>query len=220
MPARAAAARGLGLAPPYAAKGAMTGYPRLILMRHGQTVWNAAGRMQGRLDSPLTVHGRRQATAMGRVVAALLPDGRADLFVSPSGRTMQTADIALTGMSWPRRQDPRLMELGVGRFEGMTRDEITHEYPAIEQGPDFAWLFAAPGGEGLDRLRTRVRDFLADLAKPADLGRAAVIVSHGITLRLLRAEALGLGVTGYLDLPGGQGVVWEIAAGHHRVHTV
>lgn len=181
----------------------------LYVLRHGETEWNRAGRMQGSLDSPLTERGRAQAAAMGRVLrregARALP-----AFVSPQGRAVRTAELALgPGRATP---DERLREIGVGGFEGRLLPELVAEHPFLfsEEGP-IEWHYEVPDGEGHDALRARVSAFLAELRTPA------VVVCHGITGRMLRGLALGLDRAGAWDLPGGQGVVWRIEDGRHEV---
>lgn len=186
----------------------MPDYPELFVLRHGQTEWNAAGRHQGRLDSPLTSLGREQAAAQGRLLAgAGLSNGIACL-TSPSGRTMATARIALAAIGCQATPDARLMEIGFGRWEGLTALDIDMEWPDNRLGVDmFDWHFTSPEGEDFDAVRSRARSVLDDLKGPT------VIVSHGITSRVLRGLWLGLDRKDMMDVGGGQGVVYHLKDG-------
>ena len=167
--------------------------------------------MQGGLDSPLTALGVAQAHAMG---AILRREGALGLpaFTSPQGRAARTADLAL-GEGRARR-DPRLREVGVGRFEGRLLSELTAEHPYLfDEGAPMDWYFDAPGGEGFEGLHARASAFLGDLTGPA------VVVCHGITARVLRGLVLGLDRDAMAGLPGGQGVVWRLSGGRHEVLT-
>lgn len=157
----------------------MTGMPDLYLMRHGQTHWNAAGRLQGALDSPLTELGVAQA----RRQAQLVRDIDAMRFSSPQGRAMQTAAIVFKDQSW--QSDPRLAEIGIGSFAGCDVAELRARHPAIFQHGNLAWYDHCPGGEGLTALRMRCRDFLDHLTEPA------MVVTHGVTLAMLLSVRTG-----------------------------
>jgi len=182
-------------------------YPDLFVLRHGQTLWNAAGRHQGRLNSELTETGRQQARRQGRILAgAGLDAGTTDFYVSPLGRARQTADLALGVIGQSALVDERLKEIGFGGWEGLNSAEIDARWPENRQIADrFDWHFSAPGGEGFDSLFTRARSFLDDLAG------ASVIVTHGITSRVLRGIWLGLDRDGMGRLEGGQGMVYHLA---------
>lgn len=182
-------------------------FPELYVLRHGETHWNAENRMQGGLNSPLTDTGRAQAARQ----AALL--GQQDLtgfvaFSSPQGRAIETVGIAVAPHMAMIRTDDRLREIGVGAWQGRLRSELQVTGPLVD-GPDgpIAMYEQAPGGEGFARLEARCRAFLADLPGPA------VLVTHGITSRMLRCIVLGLDRAGLGHLPGGQGVVFHLRDG-------
>ncbi|WP_299145221.1 histidine phosphatase family protein [uncultured Tateyamaria sp.] len=180
-------------------------YPDLLILRHGETEWNREGRMQGEMDSPLTDTGRAQAEAQGRLLAGLDLDGWA-LWSSPQGRARATAEIALPGRDVST--DPRLSEITMGAWTGVRRAEIALQRPQLfDHHGDLTWYDEAPGGEGLEALYVRTGAFLATLRGPA------VLVTHGITSRMLRCHALGLEPGAFADLPGGQGVVYAVSGG-------
>ncbi|MEJ6402384.1 histidine phosphatase family protein [Yoonia sp. 2307UL14-13] len=182
-------------------------FPELYILRHGETVWNAENRMQGGLNSPLTEKGRAQAARQGELLSGLDLDGFAALS-SPQGRAFETAAIAVAPLIPLIRTDDRLREIGVGEWQGKVRDDLRVHVPVVD-GPDgpLALYEHAPGGEGFAGLEQRCRAFLADLAGPV------VIVTHGITSRMLRCLSLGLGRDALANMPGGQGNVFHLKDG-------
>jgi glucosyl-3-phosphoglycerate phosphatase len=180
----------------------------LWVIRHGETEWNREGRFQGALDSPLTDLGQAQARAVG---ATLTPFPQATLYSSPQGRARATAALAFPDV--PVIPDPRLVEIGMGDWSGLTRAEIDRRWPGPDDEDIFALYARCPGGEPHDALWDRVSSFLADLTGPA------VIVTHGFTSRFLRAAALGLSPRDAGLMPGGQGVVHHLSRGQARLIT-
>jgi len=170
-------------------------------MRHGQTFWNAEGRLQGALDSPLTPLGVAQAKALGRLTAQIA--GRC--FSSPQGRARQTADFAFAGRKWTT--DARLSEVAIGDFAGRLLSEVRATHPATFNGQSLDWYDRCPNGEGFAALAARCRSFLADLQGPT------LIVTHGVTLRMLRLLALGRNISDISDGDMAQGVVYHIKDG-------
>ncbi|MCB1357870.1 MAG: histidine phosphatase family protein [Maritimibacter sp.] len=179
--------------------------PELLILRHGETEWNREGRMQGRLDSPLTMKGREQAAAQGRILSGIAQGF--DWYVSPRGRVIETARIASGGAVL--REDARLAEIDMGDWTGRLRDEIAAEAPHLfrDDGSDIAYYHAIPGGDTLQAVQERLAEFAACLSRPS------VIVTHGIASRVLRCIALGLPWEAFEELDGGQGVVYRIAPG-------
>lgn len=177
----------------------------LYLMRHGQTLWNAEGRLQGRLDSPLTDRGRMQAASQ----AAILRDvGHRHLFSSPQGRAQQTAEIVFGGR--PFCTDPRLAEIDIGGFTGRLMSELHAEHPHLfPDATRLDWYDSAPDGEGLRGLMARCQSFLDDLSGPA------LIVTHGITLRMLRLIAMRASMHRLAELPVRQGAVHVVSRARH-----
>ena len=188
-------------------------HPELFILRHGQTEWNAEGRIQGHRESVLTALGRRQAAAQGRILKrAGLPAGTR-FHCSTAIRARQTARIALAGIAGAEalRLDPRLREIGLGACEGLLREECRQRWPGLfDEGAPLPWLFRAPGGEGLGPFRARLAGWLAEQDGPA------VVIAHGVVSKLLRGLALSLSLSESMALPGGQGVVWHLKDGAHR----
>ena len=184
--------------------------PELYILRHGETLWNAHGRMQGALNSALTDTGREQAARQGAILQGI--DLAAfDVLCSPQGRAFETAAIALARQVTHVHTDTRLREIGVGDWAGKLRAELSVGRPVTE-GPDGALeLYEhAPGGEGFAALEARCSAFLHSLTRPS------VLVTHGITSRMLRAIATGAGRAGLEGIGGGQGVVFHISGGSQK----
>lgn len=176
--------------------------PELYILRHGETTWNAENRMQGALNSPLTEKGQRQAVYQGDILRKRDLTGFTYLS-SPQGRAFQTAAIALAGLADKIHTDERLREIGVGDWSGMLRDEL----PMPESGDMIDQYEIAPNGEGFARLAARCQDFIADLTGPT------VIVTHGITSRMLRSLIVGEGALAVATVHGGQGCVYHLKNG-------
>jgi broad specificity phosphatase PhoE len=168
----------------------------IYFIRHGQTDWNAEGRLQGGRDTDLNAHGEGQAAAVARRLAASagpkLAD--ADFIASPLKRTRRTMEILRSSLGLPPegyRTDPRLREIGFGSWEGSTWAEIRRRDPAGATGRDRdRWHHRPPGigGESYAALVERVGPLLAELE------RDTVIVAHG---GVARAALVSLG---HLDI--------------------
>ena len=185
----------------------MTSYPPLYILRHGQTEWNAEHRIQGGLDSPLTELGKVQARAQHEILARRDLSGFA-AWTSPQGRAFHTASIALNGVVPTIQTDPRLTEIGVGAWEGLRRDELVIDRAMDESEESALDLYErAPDGEGFQALRVRCKAFLDELQGPA------VIVTHGITSRMLRLVVLDRNISEIAGVEGGQGVVFQLVDG-------
>ncbi len=181
----------------------------LYILRHGETEWNAENRMQGELNSPLTPKGEMDAARQGEILQSLDLTGFAFL-CSPQGRAVQTAGIALARVAMHVRTDDRLREIGVGDWSGVLRDGL----PTPEgKDPFMAHYEIAPNGEGFARLETRCRAFLADLQGPS------VLVTHGITSRMLRWLAIGDSALSVSTVHGGQGCVYHLKDGVQNLLT-
>ncbi|WP_149766610.1 histidine phosphatase family protein [Paracoccus thiocyanatus] len=186
--------------------GVMPDWPDLYLTRHGQTVWNAEGRMQGRLDSPLTPLGEAQARRLAWLVQDLRGVAR---YASTAGRARQTARIAFGEQGFIA--DERLHEIDIGAFAGRLSSELRLDHPQVFACHGLGWYDRVPGGEHFAGLEARVRSFLKDLPGPA------LIVTHGITLRMLRAVAMGLPPDRLDEMPVFQGALHLVSRGRHQV---
>lgn len=181
----------------------MTAYPPLYILRHGETEWNATGRLQGHHDSPLTALGRQQAAAQRQILAEVDLTGYQALS-SPQARARQTASLALKDVLSPITCDAALREIGLGDWAGADRAGLIATSGARD-GFDLYEL--APNGEGFGALHARCERFLGQLKGPC------VLVTHGITSRMLRLILTGNTIDALRDMPGGQGVVFHVEAG-------
>ena len=156
----------------------MTG--TVFLARHGQTVSNAEGRYQGRLDSPLTLLGWEQARTTAE---ALRARGVERLLCSPLGRARQTARVVAEALSLPVEVDAELTESDLGRWEGLTRQQVDTRYPddRVRRGADRVSYHHA-GGESLAALLSRARAVADRLDE-----RTTLIVAHSGINRVLVA---------------------------------
>ncbi|QIE57926.1 histidine phosphatase family protein [Pikeienuella piscinae] len=180
----------------------------MYVLRHGQTEWNVEGRLQGHRDSPLTPHGREQARRMGVALAARLASGGVDVAVSPLGRALQTAEIVigqLNGLAVTWRTDPRLREIGVGQWEGLTFSEVVARGVQFPPDRDDDWFLDAPGAETLEGVVDRIGAFLAQ-----KLDRPLVVVCHGQTGMLLRGLYMGLSPHEALGLDQPQDAFYQL----------
>ncbi len=189
---------------------------RLIyLVRHGETEWNRAGRMQGQRDSPLTARGEDQARRVGRTLARLIGAGDGFAMVaSPLGRTLRTAAIirAETGLAPDDcPTDDRLMEITWGAWDGLTRDEIDAGEPGVmARRLQNHWRFVPPGGVDIYAMfADRVRALIDDVAR----GQRLVVVAHGTTGRVLRGLYAGLGEAETLALAEPQDAFFRLHGG-------
>jgi 2,3-bisphosphoglycerate-dependent phosphoglycerate mutase/probable phosphoglycerate mutase len=167
---------------------------RIILLRHGQTDYNVAGRMQGHLDSMLTEVGHEQAAAAAPVLAALAPDR---MISSDLRRAADTAEAVGAACGLPVKFDARLRETHLGRWQGRTVAEIDRDEP----GAIATWrsdpTWAPPGGESrvavVARSRPVVDELDAELADSGETSTTVLLVAHGGLIAGL--------VTGLLELP-------------------
>jgi broad specificity phosphatase PhoE len=167
--------------------------PTIYYIRHGETEWNATGRLQGTQDIPLNALGRKQATHAGNVLAGLFArDGRAraDLayVASPLGRARSTMDFVREVLGLAPGEyslDDRLREIGYGEWEGSTLAEMEAKDPVFyAKRLTEKWTMSSPGGETYASVQLRMRDWYDSLK--AD----TVAVAHGGTCRALMV-ALG-----------------------------
>lgn len=158
---------------------------RLLLIRHGQSVWNASRRWQGHSDVPLSEEGVREAEAL----AAQLADERIEgLYSSDLERAFTTARIVGAPHGLAPVRDPRLRELDVGAWGGLTRPEIAARWPDVLPAFDAGDVHARPeGGETRAELANRVHAALDELAA-RHASQTLVVVAHGGVLAAATGE--------------------------------
>ncbi|MBL9019081.1 MAG: histidine phosphatase family protein [Myxococcales bacterium] len=159
---------------------------RILLARHGQTAWNALGKLQGHTDIALDDTGRDQARALA---AAVRDSGVRTVWTSDLGRARETGEIvaALLGLAAPL-VEPELRERRFGVFEGLTRDECAARHPEAWR----AWIArttAPPGGEPREEAVARMARALERIAAREE--GPALVVSHGGLMRLWLMDVLG-----------------------------
>jgi broad specificity phosphatase PhoE len=161
-------------------------------IRHGQSVYNAEGRIQGQSNVPLSDLGLRQSQAAADALAGLPIDA---LYSSPLRRAVQTAEAVAEALGLPIQTDDRLKEIHAGIFQDMRRCEIEDVYPEetahwMSQNPDYV----IPGGESRRQLMERGMAAFHDIAR-RDHHRV-VVVAHG---RMMVVTLKGL-----LNIPADQ----------------
>lgn len=166
-----------------------TGVRRLILWRHGETTYNASGRMQGHIDSELTSVGWNQARFAVPALARFSPD----LVVSSDlRRATDTAAVLTDGIGVPLRIDKRLRETHLGEWQGLTGAEVDEGWPGhrARWRTDATW--APPGGESRVDVAHRSYEVIADLERGND--QAVLLAAHGGLIVALTARLLDLPV--------------------------
>lgn len=165
---------------------------RIVVMRHAETVDNAARVWQGHKDSELSERGRAQVAAAAPHVAAYRP---ALLVSSDLQRAAATADAVagLTGLEL--RLDARLREVHVGQWQGMRVDDVRERYPdvmaALDRGDDVPKGLT---GETRAQVAARAGAAIRDIERELLPGETAVVVAHGVSGRAAATELVGLDV--------------------------
>jgi probable phosphoglycerate mutase len=163
--------------------------PIVRIARHGETTWNAVGRYQGRLETPLSPLGQAQAQALA---GELLDAGIGSIISSPLSRCVQTALplSMLTGV--PIETDDRLLEIAHGTWEGRYRDEIARtepeRYMMWRNRPEQVHF---PRGESLGDVLNRWKAFAADFVPTAD----TLLMTHDVVVRVALLEQTGRSIS-------------------------
>jgi len=180
---------------------------RDFIARHGETVFNAAHRMQGdHAHTPLTRAGFAQADEMGAALRELLgPKPKLTLWASPTGRALQTLAVIAEHLELDWHQantDARLVEIGMGSWGGRYYADIFAEFGqknVVAKGN----LQPAPDGEDYPAIAARVSGWLADTdADPGD----RLVIMHGVSSRVLRGVMTGMDVNPDLGAPVADGL--------------
>lgn len=157
---------------------------KMYIIRHGQTPWNARKCLQGRSDVDLNENGIYLAELTGKALRDVTFDMA---FTSPLIRAKHTAQCILAGRKVPIIEDERLIEISFGIYEGCCYAEENRQVPQqwIEKffhaPQDYV---AAPGGESLDDVEKRTRNFMEDICSRKELQDKTILVStHGCALR-------------------------------------
>jgi glucosyl-3-phosphoglycerate phosphatase len=173
----------------------ITNGKRIFIARHGETVFNAAGRMQGQwaVHTPLTRDGFLQADDMGRALAHYLGgDKSLTLWSSTAGRALQTLAIVAEhiGADWHQtKRDDRLQEIDVGDWSDRTYADIEAENGPIVDREKRLFCVKPPGGEWYDDVAARLSAWVKDVAQEdGDI----LVLMHGMSARVLRGLLLDL----------------------------
>jgi broad specificity phosphatase PhoE len=162
---------------------------RLLLARHGESLWNAERRFQGATDVALSPRGRAQAEALGRGLRGYRVRAA---YVSPFKRALETAELALAGTGVSVVVVDELRELSLGDWEGCTVDEVR----ARDGDPYVAWLRTPhdcppPGAEPLPVVDARVRAAVDRIAAAHPDGDDVLVVAHGGIISVYACHLLG-----------------------------
>jgi broad specificity phosphatase PhoE len=176
----------------------------VVLVRHGQTEWSAAGRHTSRTDLPLTPEGERQARGL---VRALTDRDFAAVLVSPRARARHTAELAGLAVT---SVDDDLVEWDYGGYEGITTKEIRAGRPHWD-----LWRDGCPGGESPEQVGARLDRVLAR-ARAALSGGDVALVGHGHALRVAGARWAGLPVAAGALLALDTGTLSTLGYEHER----
>jgi len=165
----------------------------LLIVRHGETEWNAAGRIQGHTDIGLSDKGAEQARSLGQRLAGLSIDAA---YSSDLKRTSETARLALGDRGIDLNETPLLREYHKGAFEGMTLSEIQTQFPSeypkyVEKNLDYA----PEGGESTRVVSARMAEIINQI-KANHLDETVLVVSHGGALRAAMVSLLGMPLEG------------------------
>ncbi|HBL56337.1 MAG TPA: histidine phosphatase family protein [Candidatus Lambdaproteobacteria bacterium] len=163
----------------------------LILIRHGETVWNSQQRMQGHSNSDLSEEGRAQIESLGQWMKNVSFD---HIYSSDSLRARQTAEAITKYSGHTLKIDQRLREKNLGVFEGLTTEEAKERHPEIFR------LFKTAGsnyvideGESTQQLLDRALEFIEEI-RLLQPDQRVVLVTHGGVVRVLIKHTLGLSV--------------------------
>lgn len=171
------------------------------MLRHGQTEYNAARRMQGQLDTVLSAAGVEQARAAAQQLKGA---GITRIVSSDLSRARHTAEIVAAALGVDVTEDPRLRETHLGQWQGLTHEEVDNAH----RGARAYWRnnpsWAPPGGESRLEVARRARPVVDELiaSYPQWQDNAVLFVAHGGTISALTSNLLGFGEGQYPLLKG------------------
>jgi len=180
----------------------------LFLIRHAESVANAANLLAGRKDFPLTATGKRDAAALAEDFASSRTVDA--IWCSPLLRAQQTAAPFLLACDAALRLDDRLQEQDLGRFSGLSYPEVEAD-PAYCRQRNARWDWVPDGGgESYRMIADRVQSFLQELREhcASEQLQQVLLVTHAVTLRLFRA-CLENTLPQYPEAIAGNGEVWS-----------
>ncbi|MEU6646519.1 histidine phosphatase family protein [Saccharomonospora sp. NPDC046836] len=178
---------------------------RLVLWRHGETDFNAAGRMQGHLDSALTEVGWNQARFAAPALARFEPDL---VIASDLRRATDTATVLTDAIGVPLRIDKRLRETHLGVWQGLTGAEVDAKSPGERDRWAMDATWAPPGGESRTDVAQRAAEVVTDLLDDDDHYDTVLFAAHGGLIVALTAHLLGLPIGLWPSLGGISNCHW------------
>lgn len=187
----------------------------LILVRHGESVWNRAGRIQGQVNSPLTDLGINQAKAISDHLSGILLNQELEIYTSPLDRAIQTAEIIAQGIDHPSSKiiiEERLNDFNVGEISGTFGwDKVAEIFPEQAQlRLQDPMRFHPSGGESGAEFEARLRSLLEDLM---DDGALKLMVSHGIVNKFIRGILKNLSGKEMVQLGESQNTIYRLEEG-------
>ena len=187
----------------------------LILVRHGESEWNRAGRIQGQINSPLTDLGINQAKAIREYLSGILLNQQLEIYTSPLDRALQTAEIIAQGIEYPSRKiiiEERLNDFNVGEISGTFGwDKVAEIFPEQAQlRLQDPMRFHPSGGESGAEFEARLRSLLEDLK---DDGTLKLMVSHGIVNKFIRGILKNLSGKEMVELGESQNTIYRLEEG-------
>ena len=187
----------------------------LILVRHGESVWNRAGRIQGQVNSPLTDLGINQAKAISDHLSGILLNQELEIYTSPLDRAIQTAEIIAQGIDHPSSKiiiEERLNDFSLGEISGTFGwDKVAEIFPEQAQlRLQDPMRFHPSGGESGAEFEARLRSLLEDLM---DDGKLKLMVSHGIVNKFIRGILKNLSGKEMVQLGEYQNTIYRLEEG-------
>ncbi len=187
----------------------------LILVRHGESEWNRAGRIQGQVNSPLTDLGINQAKATRDYLSGILLNQQLEIYTSPLDRALQTAEIIAQGIDHPSSKiiiEERLNDFNVGEISGTFGwDKVAEIFPEQAQlRLQDPMRFHPSGGESGAEFEARLRSLLEDLK---DDGTLKLMVSHGIVNKFIRGILKNLSGKEMVELGESQNTIYRLEEG-------
>lgn len=188
----------------------------LLLIRHGETAWNAESRFRGQTDIALSPRGRRQARALARSLPPSFPVGH--VYSSPLPRCLETARPLATALGLAVVAEPRLIDLDYGEWQGRPIAEVAEQFPQ-----DYAaWLagdlsFRFPGGEPVGAPVERLRSFVDDVVERHQ-GEIVAVVTHNVLCQMATCLLLNTPLESFQSVrhdPGNVSVFRRVAGVLH-----